>query len=84
MIDLITGLVGAFLPNFWPYILAAVGVITSLFVARRSGAKANQAKNDAANAKAYRTTIEKVSNEQASTDPADVIRQRLRERSRRD
>lgn len=83
MIDLITGLVGAFLPNFWPYILAAVGVITSLFVARRSGAKANQAKNDAANAKAYRKTNEDVSNETLSADPTDVIRDRLRDRSQR-
>lgn len=52
MIDIITGLVGAFLPNFWPYILAAVGVITSLFVARRSGVKAERAKQDKATVKA--------------------------------
>jgi len=52
MTDLITGLVGAFLPNFWPYILAAVGVIASLFVARRSGVKAERAKRAEATIKA--------------------------------
>ena len=49
---------------------------------RRSGAKAQKAKQDAANAKAHTETVERVLDETASHDPVADIRRRMRDRAR--
>jgi hypothetical protein len=69
---------------FWPYIAGALAVVAGWFTARRSGVNAERAKRTAQDAKAYRETNERVSNETLSDDPDDVVRERLRERARRD
>ena len=68
---------------FWPYIAGALAVVAGWFTARRSGVNAERAKRTAQDAKAYRKTNEDVSNETLSADPADAIRQRMRERAER-
>jgi hypothetical protein len=68
---------------FWPWIAGALAVVAGCFTARRSGVNAERAKRTAQDAKAYRETNERVSNETLSDDPDDVVRQRMRDRASR-
>ena len=52
-------------------------------IANKQGAQAAATKRAAEDAAAYRDTIEKVTDETLSDDPADAIRRRMRERAKR-
>ena len=59
---------------------AAVGLVAR---ERRDAAKDALAKRDAKDAADFAETIQEVSNETASTEPVDVVRDRLRKRAKR-
>ena len=69
------------LAPLWPYLAGAGVIVAGWFAARRSGAKAQKAKTDAAQAKATIDTTQKVLHETVSADPADDIRKRMRDRA---
>jgi hypothetical protein len=59
-------------------ILAAIAGALAIYAKGRADAKAKRAVQDLT---AHKTTVEKVLAETPSDDPADAIRQRLRERA---
>lgn len=65
--------------GLWKPILAILGVLGLYGKARLDQKRADQVKNLKANAK----TTKEVLRETASDDPTDVIRERMRERSRK-
>jgi hypothetical protein len=88
-VDRIKGaeVIGALLGDLWPYIIAALGTLatiaTAWLVGRKAGADGVKTKRAAQDAKAQAETVERVLHETASDDPADAIRQRLRDRARK-
>jgi hypothetical protein len=74
MIDVMSG-------GVWPYLVAAFTAIAGalgLYWKGRSDAKAKRAVQDLT---AHKETVERVLDETPSDDPADVIRDRLRDRA---
>ena len=65
----------------WKPIAAIFGLLGWSYWQRRQGAQAAAAKRAAEDAAAYRDTIEKVTDETLSDDPADAIRRRMRDRA---
>ena len=64
--------------------LAAVAaVLTFGAIKRREGVQTERAREAQRDAAEFAETIKDVSNEKPSDDPADVIRQRLRDRAKR-
>lgn len=63
----------------WPYLAVAFASIGVLVVAFVSGGNRQKDKQEAKDAKAYKATIERISNAPVDDDPA-AIRKRLRER----
>lgn len=80
---MILTLITEILAPLWPYIAGAGVIVAGWFAARRSGVKAQKAKQDAANAKAATEITERVLHETVSDDPADAVRRRMRERAKR-
>ena len=70
---------GDLLPYIATGLAALVGAV-GLYFKGRSDAKAKDAAEDA---EAYRETIEKVTDETLSDDPAADLRRRMRERAKR-
>ena len=82
-----TSLIAQFLSPFLPWIIAAVTVLAGGWgygrAKERKGRKEAEAKAAAQKAKDNAATVERVLNETPSVDPADHIRQRLRDRANR-
>jgi hypothetical protein len=76
---MIAAIIRVILGGLWKPIAAILGAL-GVYFKGRSDAKAKRTAQDA---KAYRETNERVSNETDSTDPDDVVRQRLRDRAKR-
>lgn len=64
-------------------VMGALAILSFGAMKRREGVKAERAKEAARDAKEFAETIKEVTNETASSEPADVIRQRMRDRARR-
>jgi len=76
-------MIGALLGDLWPYIIAAFTAIAGalgLYFKGRSDAKAKRSVQDLTE---HKDTVERVLDEQASADPVDDIRKRLRDRAGR-
>ena len=71
-------LIGGLLAEFWQYIAGGVGVIVALFVARRSGVKAEQAKQT----KATLERRESIDEAMHGVGGADAWRSGLRNRKK--
>ncbi len=74
MLDLI-------LSNVWPYVIAAFTAIAGALGLYFKGRADAKAKRKADELQAHKDTVERVLDEQASADPADDIRRRMRERA---
>jgi len=75
-------MIGALLGDLWPYVIGVVAALAGalgLYFKGRSDAKAKRAVQDLTE---HQTTVENVLAETQSDDPADAIRQRLRDRAR--
>ena len=62
-------------------VMGALAVLSFGMVKRREGVAAERAKQAQRDAAAYTETVERVLDEKPSDDPADVIRQRMRDRA---
>ena len=67
----------------WKPLAFILGIFGWGYLQERKGKQEAAAKRAAEDAAAYRDTIEKVTNETLSDDPAADIRKRLRERAKR-
>lgn len=76
-----TAIILNFLSPLWPYILAALAFLGWGVAKRREGRKEERAAADARAARENAATVERVLDETPSNDPADVIRQRMRDRA---
>ena len=64
-------------------VMGALAVLTFGMVKRREGVTDERAKQAQRDAAAYTEAVERVLDEKPSDDPADVIRQRMRDRANR-
>lgn len=82
-----TAIISQFLAPFLPWIIAALTVMAGGWgygkAKERKGRKEAEAKATAQKAKDNAATVERVLNETPSVDPADDIRQRMRDRAGR-
>lgn len=79
--DVIAFILDQIISPFWPYILAALGVVGAFLTGRMGGAAKAKAKQAAKDAKGYRQTTERIQDADAAMgdDPA-VLRDSLRQR----
>lgn len=64
-------------------VMGALAILTFGKIKQRQGVTQERAREAARDAAEFAETIKGVSNETASSEPADVIRQRLRDRANR-
>lgn len=64
-------------------VMGALAVLSFGAIKRREGVQAERAKEAARDAADFAETIKDVSNETISTDPVDDVRQRMRDRAKR-
>ena len=74
-------MIGALLGDLWPYLIAAATAIAGALGLYFKGRADAKAKRKAAELQAHKDTVERVLDEQASADPVDDIRKRLRARA---
>lgn len=65
----------------WKPVAFVLGLLGWGYLQKRKGEQEAAAKRAAEDAAAYRDTIEKVTDETLSDDPADAIRRRMRDRA---